>query len=380
MQLNSAIYLDYNATTPVDPAVMNAMLPYFLTGYGNPSSADHVLGWQAKEALEQARLSIASSLSVKPGEIVFTAGATEALNILLRGLTGINQRCHVITVKTEHNAVLDTCAVLENAGVEVTYLDVDIDGLISLEELKEALRPETAIVAIMWVNNETGVMQPIDEIATICKQHDVIFISDATQAVGKLQIKPKSSGVHAIVGSAHKLYGPKGVGFLYLQNELMEEVQPQITGGGQEMGKRAGTSNLPGIIGLSAALAIALQRLDEDRTSISLLRDRFEAQLQKRKGIKINGSKKDRLYNTSNICFTGFDSERIMQAIGARVAASRGSACSTGKIEPSHVLSAMGMTEKEAHASIRFSFGRFTTEQEVERAIEIIMGSLDALS
>lgn len=355
------------------------MLPLFLSNYGNASSNDHLLGWHAKETLENARKSLANDLGAENSEIIFTAGATESINMILQGLR-IEGKNHIITVKTEHNAVLDTCKMLENDGFTVTYLGVDQNGLIDLKEFEEAITETTLLVTIMWVNNETGVIQPIDEIGAICRKRDVIFMSDTTQAIGKLKIDMASLPVDIILGSAHKIYGPKGVGFLALDKHLMDYLKPIIIGGGQEYRKRAGTINLPSIIGLSQAVNLAYVMLDEDSASIRRLRDMFESELAQKFDISVNGENQTRLYNTSNICFKGFDSERIMQSIGSKVAASRGSACSTGKIEPSHVLAAMGLSDDEAHASIRFSFGRYTTEDEVTKATDYLTSALETLS
>jgi len=378
MNSSSVIYLDYNATTPVDPRVVNAMLPLFQTNYGNPSSTDHILGWQAKDIIEKARLSIAENLGAYSAEIIFTAGATESINMVLRGLQ-IEKKSHIITAKSEHNAVLDTCQELGNRGQDVTYLDVDSDGLIDLELLEKSITEKTFLVTIMWVNNETGVIQPINDIARLCRKYNIIFMCDATQAIGKIPIDLKSCPVDIILGSAHKIYGPKGVGFLKITKELQKKLIPVLTGGGQEFRKRAGTLNVPSIVGFAKAIELAIKDLEEDHYRIKSLRDEFEDTLITSVEAKVNGGIKHRLYNTSNLRFPGYDSERIMQAIGTKVAASRGSACSTGKIAPSHVLSAMGLSEEEAHASIRFSFGRFTSATEINTATEIIKGALAAL-
>ena len=373
------IYLDYNATTPVAPEVMNEMLPFYLSNYGNASSNDHLLGWQAKEAVAEARLALAEILGCTAHEVIFTAGATESINMVLRGLK-IMGKNHIITCKTEHNAVLDTCQELEHEGYTVTYLEVDSDGLVDLEQVKAAINEETLLVAIMWVNNETGVIQPIEAIGQICQEREIPFMSDATQAIGKLRIDLASLPVDIILGSAHKIYGPKGIGFLATKQRWLSHLEPVITGGGQESRKRAGTTNVPGIVGLTKAVSLAYERLGEDTVHINQLRDQFEQTLVSKFKVEINGSENDRLYNTSNLCFSGHDSERIMQAIGSKVAASRGSACSSEKISPSHVLAAMGLSDDEAHASIRFSIGRYTTKDEVNEAARYIISALGSLS
>ena len=381
MNINPAIYLDYNATTPVAPEVVNEMLPHFLSAYGNPSSSDHIMGWQAQEAIEGARVSMARHLAVKSEEIIFTAGATEAINLAIRGLQSFNTKeaNHIITLKSEHNAVLDTCVALEQTGTRVSYLGVDKNGIINLNELSDAFTDQTLLVSVMMVNNEIGVIQPIKEIAALCNAKGVIFMSDATQAIGKMPVNAEELGIDIMVGSAHKLYGPKGVGFLYINNAYAKKLQPIITGGGQEQKKRAGTINVPGIIGMAKALELGIELLDEDKPRIEALRDYFEEKLNTALAINITGQNASRLYNTSNLCLMNTDSEKVMQAIGNRVAASRGSACSSGKIEPSHVLSAMGIADEEALSAIRFSFGRYTTQHEVDVAIELITKAVNRL-
>lgn len=378
MDINPAIYLDYNATTPVAPEVVNEMLPHFLYAYGNASSGDHIMGWQAQEAVAAARLSMAKAFNVGSNEIIFTAGATESINLALRGLLD-NINGHIITLNSEHNAVLDTCIDLEKEGVRVDYLNVDRNGLINLEELSKAITEQTSIVTVMMVNNETGVIQPIKEIAAICKENGVLFMSDATQAIGKTIVDVNDLGLDIIVGSAHKHYGPKGIGFLYINQEYSKELNPIITGGGQEQKKRAGTTNVPGIVGMAKAIDLANELMVEDEKRIKELRDYFETTLSEVIEVKINGQDAPRLFNTSNISFIGIDSERLMQLIGGRVAASRGSACSTGKIEPSHVLSAMDISENDALSAIRFSFGRYTTNKEVGIAVSLIIDAVNQI-
>ena len=378
MDINPAIYLDYNATTPVAPEVVNEMLPYFLSAYGNPSSNDHIMGWQTQEAVEIARVSIAKSLNTHSNEIFFTAGATEGINLVLRGLHEGKNR-HIITLKSEHNAVLDTCVDLESLGVRVSYLNVDSNGLIDLDELTNSITDQTTLVSVMMVNNETGVIQPIKEIAEMCKSRGVLFMSDATQAIGKMPVDTQELGIDIMVGSAHKLYGPKGVGFLYIKDEYAKKLKPIITGGGQERKKRAGTTNVPGIIGMAKSLELAIELMAEDKDKIELLRNYFEEQLAKALEINIAAKYAARLYNCSNICFKNADSQQIMLAIGSKVAASRGSACSSDKVEPSHVLTAMGLSEEDTLSSIRFSLGRYTTQHEVDVALELIIETVNRL-
>lgn len=378
MDINPVIYLDYNATTPVAPEVVNEMLPHFLTAYGNASSSDHIMGWQAQEVVDAARASIAGNLKVNSQEIIFTAGATEAINLLLRGLE-IGDKNHIITLKSEHNAILDTCMALESYGMQVSYLDLDKNGLVDLTELEKNITDQTTLVSIMLVNNETGVVQPVKEIAGLCKAKGVPLMSDATQAIGKMPLDIKDLGIDIIVGSAHKFYGPKGVGFLYISDSFAKKLQPVITGGGQEQKRRAGTTNVPGIVGMAKALALASELMQEDKPRIERLRNYFEEHLSKAIEIDIVGEKAIRLYNTSNLCLKNTDSEKVMMAIGNKVAASRGSACSSGKIEASHVLSAMGIADNEALSAIRFSFGRYTTQSEVDKAIELITEAVTRL-
>jgi len=378
LNINPAIYLDYNATTPVAPEVVNEMLPHFLSAYGNPSSSDHIMGWQAKEAEEEARANMARILNVKSQELIFTAGATEAINMVLRGMEK-GSRNHIITLKSEHNAVLDTCVALESSGVDVTYLGVDQNGIINLEELENAITEHTYMVSVMLVNNETGVIQPLKDIAAICKSNSVLFMSDATQAIGKMPVNVEELGLDIMAGSAHKFYGPKGVGFLYMKDDLYKRLNPIITGGGQELKKRAGTTNVPGIIGMAKALELADERMEEDMNRIERFRDHFEDKLSSALDITVAAKYAARLYNTSNLCFKNADSQHIMLAIGAKVAASRGSACSSGKIEPSHVLSAMGISEDDALSSIRFSIGRYTTLHEIDTAMDLLVKSVNRL-
>ena len=378
MDINPAIYLDYNATTPVAPEVVNEMLPHFLTAYGNPSSSDHILGWQAQEAIDKARASMANNLNIKSEGIIFTAGATEAINLVLRGFD-LGNKDHIITLKSEHNAVLDTCADLEKIGVKVSYLGVNNNGIVNLDELANTITEQTALVSVMMVNNETGVIQPVKEIAAISRDRGVLFMSDTTQAIGKMSVNVKELGIDIMVGSAHKHYGPKGVGFLSISGDYAKKLNPIITGGGQEQKKRAGTINVPGIIGMARALDLAVELMAEDSTRIEKLRNQFEEKLSEALAITITAKNTARLYNASNLCFNNADSQQIMLAVGAKIAASRGSACSSGKIEPSHVLTAMGISEEDALSAIRFSFGRYTTQHEVDVALELIIEAVNRL-
>lgn len=375
-QDNLPIYLDYNATTPVDPRVMEAMLPYFSQHFGNAASRHHLYGWIAEEAVERSREQIASLIGADPREIIFTSGATESDNLALKGVYELYQRKgkHFITVRTEHNAVLDPCRRLEKLGAEVTYLDVGRDGLIDLEALEGAIRPDTALVSIMWANNETGVVQPMAEIGAICARQGVLLMSDATQAVGKIAVSPREAGVHLMAFSGHKLYGPKGVGALYVsRRQPRVKLAPQLDGGGHEQGMRSGTLNVPGIVGFGRAAEIAGQEMAAEGARLSALRDRLEsALLEQVEECYVNGTTAYRLPHVSNLSFRYVDGENLMMTVNKTIAVSAGSACTSASLEPSHVLTAMGLTDDLAHAAIRFSLGRFTTEADIDRAVEAV--------
>ena len=377
------IYLDYNATTPVDERVLENMLPYFLEKPGNASSRNHPFGWEADEAVIQCRESIAAILKVDPRELVFTSGATESLNLAIKGIFGLYQvkGKHIITVKTEHNAVLDTCGYLEKKGADVTYLDVDENGLLDVAELRSAIRPDTILVAVMWANNETGVIQPMDEIGAICSEKQVLFLSDATQAVGKMPIYPKETGVSLMAFTAHKIYGPKGVGALYISHKGPRvKLNPLIHGGGHENGFRSGTLNVPGIVGLAKALEIAYQNHETEYNRLKKLRDNLEESLlHQLDAVFINGKKNSRMPHVSNVSFQYIEAEALMNTFNQKIAASTGSACSSALLEPSHVLMAMGLNKSDAQASVRFSLGRFTTQDQIEIAVERIVKGVNQL-
>ena len=371
------IYLDNNATTPCDPRVVDAMWPYFYEKPGNAASRSHPYGWVAEEAVQQSREQIARLVSADPREIVFTSGATESDNLAIKGVFEMYRRKgkHIITLKTEHKAVLDACAKIEKLGGEITYLDVDQEGLVKLELLDEAIRPDTILVAIMWANNETGVIQPMQEIGAICDKHGCLLMSDATQAVGKIPVDPKAAGVHLMAFSAHKMYGPKGVGALYVsRRQPRVKITPQIDGGGHEQGMRSGTLNVPGIVGFGKAAEIAFSDMQSDAARLAALRDQLESALLKRiEDASINGSRKHRLPHVCNIAFKYAEAESVMMTFNQKVALSSGSACTSASVEPSHVITAMGRTSDEAHSSMRFSLGRFTTKEEIEYTIEAIV-------
>ncbi|PHN05030.1 IscS subfamily cysteine desulfurase [Flavilitoribacter nigricans] len=381
--MQQLIYLDYNATTPVDPQVVEAMLPYFYEKPGNAASRTHPFGWVADEAVDQARQQIAGLIQADPREVVFTSGATEADNLAIKGVFQLYQRKgqHIITVKTEHKAVLDTTGYLEKLGAEITYLDVDADGLIDLEELEAAIRPDTILVSVMWANNETGVIQPMAEIGEICTRKGVLLMSDATQAVGKIPVNPRETGIHIMTFSAHKMYGPKGIGGLYVSRQRPRvKLAAQIHGGGHEQGMRSGTLNVPAVVGFGKAAEIAGSVMAEESRRLAGLRDRLEQSLQQElEAVKINGSREHRLSHVSNLSFRHVDAEALISSFNRSIAVATGSACSSASLEPSHVLQAMGLAEEWLKGSIRFSFGRFSEARDVDRTVELIVKGVQAL-
>lgn len=377
------IYLDNNATTPTDPAVVEAMLPYFYEQHGNASSRSHALGWMAEEAVDQARKQLASLIHADPKEIIFTSGATESDNLAIKGIADAYRRKgqHIVTLQTEHKAVLDACDYWERHGGEVTYLPVEPDGRVNLDELGQAIREDTVLVAIMWANNETGVIQPMDAIGAICAEKGVLLMSDATQAVGKIPVDPKKTGVHLLAFSAHKMYGPKGIGALYVsQRNPRVKVTAQLHGGGHERGMRSGTLNVPGIVGFGKAAELARQNMSAEAERLSALRDQLEqALLADVEETYVNGSTEHRLPHVSNISFKYLDGEALMMAINQHVAVSSGSACTSASLDPSHVLVAMGLSDDMAHASIRFSLGRFTQAEHIPRVIDAVKKAVGKL-
>lgn len=379
--MKKPIYLDYNATTPVDKRVLETMLPYFSEKFGNASSRMHAFGWIAEDAVKTARLQVANLLNCIEQEIVFTSGSTEAINLAIKGVWENYQTKgkHIITVKTEHKAVLDTCKALERKGADITYLSVDREGLIDLQELKNTLRPDTILVAVMYANNETGVIQPIKQIADLVHSNKSIFLCDATQAIGKINIDVEEERIDLMCISAHKLYGPKGVGALYVRRkDPRVTLFPQIDGGGHERGLRSGTLNVTGIVGLGKACELAKQEMWEDAARISKLRTKLEQQLCTSENVFINGSTKHRLFNTTNICFHGIRSETIINKIPT-IAVAMGSACTSALEEPSHVLKAMAVNDEDSYSSIRFSLGKYTTEEEINEVVETLIKVLNEI-
>ncbi len=375
------VYLDNNSTTPCDPRVVDTMVPYFYQKPGNSASRNHPFGWEAEEGVDYAREQIAALLKVDPKEIIFTSGATESDNLAIKGVFEMyrSKGNHIITVTTEHKAVLDTCDKLTEAGAEITYLKVAEDGLIDLAELEAAIKPTTILVSVMWANNETGVIQPMKEIGDICEKHGVLFMSDATQAVGKIPTYPKETGVHLMAWTSHKMYGPKGVGALYVSRKSPRvKVTAQMDGGGHERGMRSGTLNVPGIVGFGKAAEIARLEMHADAERLSKLRDKLERELTSRlEECYINGNVNHRMPHVTNISFKHVEGEGLMMTFNQNIAVSSGSACTSASLEPSYVLVALGLGDDLAHSSIRFSLGRFTTEEEVDFAVEKLVAGVN---
>ncbi len=368
-------YFDYNATTPMNAEVLEAMLPFFSDHFGNAASTLHEYGKQAAYAVNSARASIARLINCTPEEIIFTSGATESLNLALRGLaeTYSNKTPHIITVATEHKAVLDTCHSLSKTGIRYTVLPVNKDGSLDLQLLEDAIEPSTIAIAVMYANNETGLIHPVSAVGKIAKKHNVLFICDATQAVGKISVDVLRDDIDCMAFSAHKLYGPKGCGALYVRrkNPRVKLVE-QITGGGHERNLRSGTLNVPGIVGFGKAAELSTKQLSTDDNAILQLRNLFESELCRQTGATVNGSSLHRLPNTSNLCFHLPNGISFINDLSKLMAVSSGSACTTAKPEGSHVLKAMGLGDADIKSSVRFSFGRLTTKSEVVNAIDMI--------
>lgn len=371
--MEKLLYFDNNATTQVDQRVLDAIIPFLTFQFGNANST-HQFGIIANEAVKKSRAQVADLIGAEANEIVFTSGATEAINLAIKGIAESYsfKGKHIVTVSTEHPAVLDTCKNLESKGFEVTYLPVNTDGLVDLSLIERVLREGTILVAVMLANNETGVIQPIKAIAKLTHSVGAFFMSDATQAVGKMTVNVEDLGVDLLCLSGHKFYAPKGIGALYLRGRTNRvQISSLLHGGGQENGLRSGTLNVPGIVGLGKASEIAKNEMKKDSKKISILRDRLERELLKLPNVFINGSVQKRLYNVSNLCFPGIDANVLIGRM-YNVAVSNGSACSTASVEPSHVLKAMRLSDDDALASIRFSFGKFNTEEEVTKALRIL--------
>lgn len=370
------IYLDNNSTTPCDPRVVETMVPYFYEVPGNAASRSHPFGWQAEEAVDYAREQVANLLDVDSKEIIFTSGATEADNLGLKGVFEMYKRKgdHIITLTTEHKAVLDSCKKIEKMGGQVTYLPVERDGRVDLAKLEAAITDKTILISIMYANNETGVIQPMKEIGEICEKHGVLFMSDATQAVGKIPVKPKELGIHLMAFTAHKMYGPKGVGALFVNRKNPRvKVTAQLDGGGHERGMRSGTLNVPGIVGFGKACEIAQKEMSQDAERLSKMRDRLEKGFMERlEECYVNGNVEHRMPHVTNISFKHVEGEGLMMTFNQNIAVSSGSACTSASLEPSYVLIALGLGDDLAHSSIRFSLGRFTTDEEIDMTLDMI--------
>ncbi|HET8573621.1 MAG TPA: cysteine desulfurase family protein [Edaphocola sp.] len=376
------IYLDYNATTPCAPEVVEAMLPWFSEQFGNSGSRNHAFGWQADAAVKHARQEVADLLHADASEIIFTSGATESCNLALRGVFEryAAKGNHIITCLTEHHAVLDTCKALENKGAAVTYLSVDREGRVSLDDLKAAIRPATILIAVMYANNETGVIQPVSEIGQIARQNGILFFSDATQAVGKLPIDLDKQPIDLLAMSGHKIYGPKGIGILYKRRRNPRvSLQPQMTGGGQEDGWRSGTLNVPGIVGLGKACRLAKERLTEDNDRLALMRDTLEQAFLKEKNVFINSGNAPRLAHVSNVAIEGIKAGQLAAAMNHEMAFSLGSACTSEVPGKSHVLKAMGLPDKRIDGSFRISLGRRNQISEIAGIAGVFLKAAEKL-
>jgi cysteine desulfurase len=373
MSLALPVYLDNNATTPCDPRVVDAMVPYFTQNFGNAASRNHPFGWQAEEGVDYAREQVAKLIGADPKEVIFTSGATEGDNLAIKGVFEMyaSKGNHIITATTEHKAVLDTCKHVEKLGAEVTYLQVKNDGLIDLAELEAAIKPSTILIAIMYANNEIGVIQPVKEISAIAKKHGVLFFTDAVQAVGKIPVDVQADGIDIMAFTAHKMYGPKGVGALYVRRKNPRvKVTAQMDGGGHERGMRSGTLNVPGIVGFGKACELARLEMAQDAAHTSRLRDKLENALMQLEEAYINGNTAHRLPHVSNISFKYVEGEGLMMGFNKNIAVSSGSACTSASLEPSYVLKALGLGDDLAHSSLRFGLSRFTTEEQIDYTIE----------
>ncbi|RFS22600.1 IscS subfamily cysteine desulfurase [Chitinophaga silvatica] len=376
------VYLDNNATTACDPRVVETMLPYFSQIYGNAASRSHSFGWAASEAVDLAREQVAALIGATKQEIIFTSGATEAINLAIKGAYEMyaGKGNHIITVATEHKAVLDTCEHLAKKGARITFLPVEASGLIDLQKLEDAISPDTILISVMFANNETGVIQPIREISQIARKHQVIFMSDATQAVGKIPVNVNDLGIDILTLSGHKFYGPKGVGALYIRRrDPRVRLVAQLDGGGHERGLRSGTLNVPGIVGLGKASQLSMLEMERDIQHILPLRDKLENALLQLEQTFRNGTAQHRLPHTCNLSFNYLESEVLMMTYNRKIALSSGSACTSASMEPSHVLKAMGLSDEMAYASLRFGLSRFTTEEEIDFTIQTMLEGVEEL-
>ena len=379
--MNLPIYLDNNSTTPMDPRVLEAMLPFFNENFGNAASRNHSFGWNAEKAVDDAREQVASLIGSTSKEIIFTSGATEANNLAIKGVYEMygSQGNHMITVTTEHKAVLDACKKAEKSGAEVTYLSPNEDGFINLDELEAAITDKTILITIMYGNNEIGVIQDIKAISAIAKKNGILFHTDATQAVGKIPVDVLADGIDLMSFTAHKMYGPKGVGALYVRRKNPRvKVTSQMDGGGHERGMRSGTLNVPGIVGFGKACELCQQEMESEATRLSAMRDKLEKELLTIEEAYVNGNAQHRLPHVSNISFKFVEGEGLM--MGTKdIAVSSGSACTSASLEPSYVLKSLGLDDELAHSSLRFGLGRFTTEEEVDFAIDHVKTAVNKL-
>ena len=380
MTVKTPVYLDYAATTPVDKRVAEKMIPYLTETFGNPASNSHAFGWEAEEAVEKARADIAALINADPKEIVFTSGATESDNLAIKGAANFykTKGKHLITVKTEHKAVLDTMRELERQGFEVTYLGVQENGLIDLEELKAAIRDDTILISVMWVNNEIGVVQDIPAIGEICRERKIIFHVDAAQACGKVPVDIEAAKIDLLSMSGHKVYGPKGIGALYVRRKPRVRLEAQMHGGGHERGFRSGTLPTHQIVGMGEAFRIAKEELEQDMAHYRKLRDIFLKGIEGIEEVYINGDLEHRAPNNLNVSFNFVEGESLIMAV-KELAVSSGSACTSASLEPSYVLRALGRNDELAHSSLRITFGRMTTEEEVQFAAELIKSKIGKL-
>ena len=380
MTIKTPIYLDYAATTPVDKRVAEKMIPYLTETFGNPASSSHAFGWAAEEAVEKARADIAALINADPKEIIFTSGATESDNLAIKGAANFykTKGKHLITVKTEHKAVLDTMRELERQGFEVTYLDVQENGLVDLDVLKAAIREDTILISVMWVNNEIGVVQDIPAIGEICRERKIIFHVDAAQACGKVPVDVEAAKVDLLSMSGHKVYGPKGIGALYVRRKPRVRLEAQMHGGGHERGFRSGTLPTHQIVGMGEAFRIAKEELEQDMAHYRKLRDIFLKGIEGIEEVYINGDLEHRAPNNLNVSFNFVEGESLIMAV-KELAVSSGSACTSASLEPSYVLRALGRNDELAHSSLRITFGRMTTEEEVKFAAELIKSKIGKL-
>jgi cysteine desulfurase len=380
--MNLPIYLDNNATTPMDPRVLEAMIPYFTEKFGNAASRNHPFGWVAEDAVDYAREQVAKLINADPKEIIFTSGATEGDNLAIKGVFEMyaSKGNHIITTNFEHKAVLDTCKALEKQGAEVTYISVNGDGLIDPAEIEAAIKPNTILISVMYANNEIGTIMPIKEIGAIAKKHGVLFFTDATQAVGKIPVDVIADGIDLLTFTGHKVYGPKGVGALYVRRKNPRvKVTAQMDGGGHERGMRSGTLNVPGIVGFGKACELCQNEMAADAERLSKLRDKLQNALLQIEESYLNGDINHKLPHVTNISFKHVEGEGLLMGFNKNIALSSGSACTSASLEPSYVLKALGLGDDLAHSSLRFGLGRFTTEDQIDYTIEAITKTVNKL-